>query len=167
MTLVYYLPSKLSLADMLGADRIFLFLGQQTIFPICGQYSFGFIATLLDGKFPDLHSADYKVSHAQVIRKITSNEYRTQVMLSRSTHGDTYTLTHFEHMCYMPPILSFPINVDLTVTRNLPGSAIKFARVTRWSFGPLKQFAILSHKGALLLQPRWFTVSSASIIPLK
>ena len=53
----------LSIADMLGADEIFLVLGQQTIFPICGQYSFGFIATLLDGKFPNLHSADYK-SHS-------------------------------------------------------------------------------------------------------
>ena len=29
------------------------------------------------------------------------------------------------------------------------------------------QFTILSHKGALLLQPRQFTVSSASVIPLK
>ena len=122
---------------MLGADEIFLVLGQQTIFPICGQYSFGFIATLLDGKFPNLHSADYKVSRTQAIRKITSNRYRTQVMLSRSTHGDTYTLTPFKHTCYMPLILSFPINVDLTVTHNLPGPTIKFARLTHWSFGPL------------------------------
>ena len=51
----------LSIADMLGADEIFVFLRHQTIYPICGQYSFGFIATLLDGKFPDLHTADYKV----------------------------------------------------------------------------------------------------------
>ena len=152
---------------MLGADEIFLFLGQQTIFPICGQYSLGFIATLLDGKFPDLRSADYKVSRTQAIRKITSNEYRTQVMLSRSTHGDTYTLTHFEHTCYMPLILNFPINVDLTVTRNLPGPAIKFAQVTHRSFGPSKQFTVLSCKGALLLLPRGFTVSIASVIPLK
>ena len=79
----------LSIADMLGADKIFLFLGHQTIFPICGQYSFGFIAKLLDGKFPDLCSVDYKVSRTQAIRKITSNEYRTQVMLSRSAHRDT------------------------------------------------------------------------------
>ena len=132
---------------MLGADKIFLFLGQQTIFPICGQYSFGFIATLLDGKFPDLRSADYKVSHAQAIRKITSNEYRTQVMLSRSTHGDTYTLTHFEHTCYMPLILSFPINVDLTVTCNLPGSAIKFAWATCWSFSPLNNLQYYLARG--------------------
>ena len=54
----------LSIADMLGADEIFVFLGHQTVCPICGQYSFGFIATLLDGKFPDLHVADYKVSNA-------------------------------------------------------------------------------------------------------
>ena len=152
---------------MLGADEIFLFLGHQTIFPICGQYSFGFIATLLDGKFPDLRSADYKVSRTQAIRKISSNEYRTQVMLSRSTHGDTYTLTHFEHMCYMPLILNFPINVDLTVTRNLPGPAIKFARVTRQVFRSPKQSTVLPHKGALLLQPRGFTVSIMSVIPLK
>ena len=132
---------------MLGADEIFLFLGQQTIFPICGQYSFGFIATLLDGKFPDLHSADYKVSHAQVIRKITSNEYRTQVMLSRSTHGDTYTLTHFEHTCYMPLTLNFSINMDLTVTRNLPGSANKFAWVTCRSFGPLNNLQYYLARG--------------------
>ena len=121
--------------------------GTKTIFPICGQYSFGFIATLLDGKFPNLHSVDYKVSRAQAIRKITSNEYRTQVMLSRSTHGDTYTLTHFEHTCYMPLILNFPINVDLTVTHNLPGPAIKFARVTRWSFGPLNNLQYYLARG--------------------
>ena len=132
---------------MLGADEIFLFLGQQTIFPICGQYSFGFIATLLDSKFPDLRSADYKVSRAQAIRKITSNEYRTQVMWSRSTHGDTYTLTHFEHTCYMSPILNFPINVDLTVTRNLPGPAIKFAWVTHQSFGPLNNLQYYLARG--------------------
>ena len=137
----------LSIADMLGADKIFLFLGHQTIFPICGQYSFRFIATLLDGKFPDLRSADYKVSRTQVIRKITSNEYRTQVMLSRSTHGDTYTLTHFEHTCYMPLILNFPINMDLTVTRNLPGPTIKFARVTRQSFGPLNNLQYYLTRG--------------------
>ena len=152
---------------MLGADEIFLFLGHQTIFPICGQYSFRFIATLLDGKFPDLCSVDYKVSHAQVIRKITSNEYRTQVMLSRSTHGDTYTLTHFEHMCYMPLILNFPINMDLTVTHNLPGPTIKFAWGNPPVFRSSKQFTVLPHKGALLLQPRGFTVSIASVIPLK
>ena len=132
---------------MLGADEIFLFLGQQTIFPICGQYSFGFIATLLDGKFPDLCSVDYKVSCAQVIRKITSNEYRTQVMLSRSTHGDTYTLTHFEHMCYMPLTLNFPINVDLTVTCNSPGSANKFAWVTCRSFSPLNNLQYYLTRG--------------------
>ena len=50
----------LSIADMLGADEIFVFLGHQTVYPICGQYSFGFIATLLDRKFPDLHVTDYR-----------------------------------------------------------------------------------------------------------
>ena len=63
----------LSIADMLGADEIFIFLGHQTVYSMCGQYSFGFIAMLLDRKFPDLHVTDYKVSHAKAIRKITSN----------------------------------------------------------------------------------------------
>ena len=159
----------LSIADMLGADKTFLFLGQQTIFPICGQYSFGFIATLLDGKFPDLHSSDYKVSRTQAIRKITSNRYRTQVMLSRSTHGDTYTPTHFEHTCYMPLILSFPIS-----HQRGPHSHTQFTRLCHQIcmgnppvFRSPTQFTILSRKGALLLQPGWFTVSSASVIPLK
>ena len=41
-------PTKaLSIADMLGADEIFVFLGHQTVHPICGQYSFGFIANAL------------------------------------------------------------------------------------------------------------------------
>ena len=152
---------------MLGADKIFLFLGQQTIFPICGQYSFGFIATLLDGKFPDLCSVDYKVSHAQVIRKITSNEYRTQVMLSRSTHGDTYTLTHFEHMCYMPLILNFPINIGPHSHMQLTRLCHQICMGNPPVFWSPKQFTILSCKGALLLQPRQFMVSSASVIPLK
>ena len=68
-------------------------------------------------------------------------------MLSRSTHGDTYTLTHFEHMCYMPLILNFPINVDLTVTHNLPDSAIKFAQVTHRSFGPLNNLQYYLTRG--------------------
>ena len=127
----------LSIADMLGADEIFVFLGHQTIYPICGQYSFGFIATLLDGKIPNLRNADYKVRCTEVIRKITSNGYKMQVMVSRGTHGDTYSLTPFEHTCYMPLILNFPINVDLTVTRNIQGPTIKFAQVTHHSFGPL------------------------------
>ena len=60
----------LSIADMLGADEIFVFLGHQMVYPICGQYSFGFITTLLDGKFPNLRTADYKVSHGEAIRKL-------------------------------------------------------------------------------------------------
>ena len=72
---------------MLGVDDIFVFLGHQTVYPICGQYSFGFITTLLDGKFPDLHTANYKVSCAEAIRKITSNGYKLQVITSRGTHG--------------------------------------------------------------------------------
>ena len=127
----------LSIADMLGVDEIFIFLGHQTMYPICGQYSFGFIATLLDGKFPNLRSTDYKVRCAEAIRKITSNGYKMQVMVSRGTHGDAYSLTPFKHMCYMPLILNFPINVDLTVTHNVQGPAIKFAQVTHHSFGPL------------------------------
>ena len=108
----------LSIADMLGADEIFVFLGHQIIYPICGQYSFGFIATLLDRKFPDLRNADYKVRCTEAIRKITSNGYKMQVMVSRGTHSDAYTLTPFKHTCYMPLILNFPINVDLMVTCN-------------------------------------------------
>ena len=69
------------------------------MYPICGQYSFGFITTLLDGKFPDLCSADYKVRWAESIRKITSNGYKMQVMVSRGTHGNAYSLTPFEHTC--------------------------------------------------------------------
>ena len=122
---------------MLGVDEIFVFLGHQTIYPICSQYSFGFIAMLLDRQFPDLCSADYKVRCAEAIRKITSNGYKMQVMVSRGTHGDAYSLTPFEHTCYMPLILNFPINVDLTVTHNVQGPAIKFAQVTHHSFGPL------------------------------
>ena len=127
----------LSITDMLGANEIFVFLGYQTVYPICGQYSFGFITTLLDGKFPDLHTTDYKVSHGEAIRKITSNGYKLQVITSRGTHGDTYSLTPFEQTCYMPLILNFPVNVDLTVTCNIQGHATKFAKITHQSFGPL------------------------------
>ena len=58
----HWLPpiKALSIADMLGADEIFVFLGHQMVYPICGQYSFRFITTLLDGKFPNLHTADYQ-----------------------------------------------------------------------------------------------------------
>ena len=127
----------LSIVDMLGADEIFVFLGHQTVHPICGQYLFGFIATLLDGKFPDLHVTDYKVSCAEVIRKITSNGYKLQVMASRGTHSDVYTLTPFEQTCYMPLILNVPVNMDLTVTCNIQGPAIQFAKATHQSSGPL------------------------------
>ena len=127
----------LSIADMLGANEIFVFLGHQMEYPICGQYSFGFITTLLGGKFPNLCTADYKVSCGETIRKITSNGYKLQVITSRGTHGDTYSLTPFEQMFYMPLILNFPINVDLTVTHNVQGPTIKFAKVTHQSFGPL------------------------------
>ena len=126
----------LSIADILGADEIFVFLGHQTVYPICGQYSFGFIATLLDGKFPNLHTADYKVSHGE-IRKITSNGYKLQVITSRGTHGDTFSLTPFEQTCYMPLILNFPVNMDLMVTHNIQGPTINFAKATCQSFGPL------------------------------
>ena len=88
-------------------------------------------------KFPDLHTADYKVSCGEAIRKITSNGYKLQVITSRGTHGDTYSLTPFEQTCYMPLILNFPINVDLMVTCNVQGPAINFAKVTHQSFGPL------------------------------
>ena len=91
----------------------------------------------MDGKFPDLCVADYKVSHAEVIRKINSNGYKLQVMTSRGTHGDAYALTPFEQTCYMPLILNFPVNVDLTVKCNIQGPAIKFAKATHQSFGPL------------------------------
>ena len=114
-----------------------MFLGHQTVYPICGQYSFGFIATLLDGKFPNLHTADYKVSHCEAIRKITSNGYKLQVITSRDTHGDTYSLTPFEQTCYIPLILNFPVNMDLMVTHNVQGPTINFAKVTHQSFGPL------------------------------
>ena len=57
------------------------------------------------------------------------------------------TLTHFEHMCYMPLILNFPTNMDLMVIRNLPGSTIKFARVTRRSFGPLNNLQYYLARG--------------------
>ena len=69
------LPSikALSIADMLEANENYVFLGHQTVYPICGQYSFGFITTLMDGKFPNLCTADYKVSHGEAIRKITTN----------------------------------------------------------------------------------------------
>ena len=111
----------LSIADMLVANEIFVFLGHQTVCPICGQYSFGFITTLLDGKFPNLHTTDYKVSHGEAIRKITSNGYKLQEITSRGTHGDTYSLTPFEQTCYVPLILNFPVNVDLMVTCNVQG----------------------------------------------
>ena len=137
MTLISCLLSKLSIADMLGADEIFVFLGHQMVYPICGQYSFGFIATLLDGKFPELCATHYKVSHAEVIRKITSNGYKLQVITSRGTHGDAFTLTPFEQTCYMPLILNFPINMDLMVTRNIQGPAINFAKATHQFFWPL------------------------------
>ena len=75
---------------------------------ICGQYSFGFIATLLDEKFPDLCSTDYKVRQAESIRKITSNGYKMQVMVSRGTHGNAYSLTPFKHTCYMSSHSKFP-----------------------------------------------------------
>ena len=127
----------LSIADMLGADEIYVFLGHQTMYPICGQYSFGFIITLLDRKFPNLCSTDYKVRWAESIRKITSNGYKMQVMVSRGTHGDAYSLIPFEHMCYMPLILNFPINVDLMVTHNVRGPTIKYTQVTLHSFGPI------------------------------
>ena len=67
----HWLPpiKALSIADMLGADEIFVCSGAPDGIPICGQYSFGFITTLLDGKFPDLHTADYKVSHGEAIKK--------------------------------------------------------------------------------------------------
>ena len=72
----YCLPpiKALSIADMLGADEIYVFLGHQTVNPICGHFSFSFIATLLDGKFPSLSVANYKVSCTKPIRKITSNQ---------------------------------------------------------------------------------------------
>ena len=89
----------LSIADMLGSDEIFVFLGHQTMYLICGQYSFGFITMLLDRKFPDLHSTDYKVRWAESIRKIISNGYKMQVMVSRGTHGDAYSLTPFKCTC--------------------------------------------------------------------
>ena len=127
----------LSIADMLGADEIFVFLGHQMVYPICGQYSFGFIATLMDGKFPDLRTADYMVSHGKAIRKITSNGYKLKVIMSRGTHGDTLTLTPFEQTCYMPLILNFPVNMDLMVTHNVQSPATNFAKVTHQSFGPL------------------------------
>ena len=113
---------------MLGVDEIFVFLGHQTVYPICGQYSFGFITTLLDGKFPDLHTTNYKVSHAEVIKKISSNGYKLQVITSRGTHGNTFSLTSFEQICYMPLILNFPVNVDLMVTHNIQGPAINLQK---------------------------------------
>ena len=125
-----------SIADMLGANEIFVFLGHQMVYPMCGQYSFGFITTLLDGKFPDMHTANYKVSCAEAIRKITSNGYKLQVIMSRGTHGNTFSLTPFEQTCYMPLILNFPVNMDLTVTHNIQGPAIKFAKATHQSFRP-------------------------------
>ena len=133
----HHLPpiKDLSIAEMLGADEIFVFLGHLTVYPICGQYLLGFIAMLLDGKFPDLCVTDYKVSHAEVIRKITSNGYKLQVITSRGTCGDAYALTPFEQTCYMPLILNFP--VDLMVTCNIQGPAIKFAKATHQSFRPL------------------------------
>ena len=127
----------LSIADMLGADEIFVFLGHQMVYPICGQYSFGFIATLMDGKFPDLCTADYKVSHGEAIRKITSNGYKLEVITSRGTHGNTSTLTPFEQTCYMPLILNFPVNMDLMVTHNVQSPTTNFAKVTHQSFSPL------------------------------
>ena len=91
----------LSIVDMLGADRIFVFLGHQMVYPICGQYSFGFIAIFLDGKFPDLCTTNYKVSHAEVIRKITSNGYKLQVITSRGTHGNAFIKHHLnKHVTY-------------------------------------------------------------------
>ena len=153
----HLLPIKvLSIADMLVADKIFVFLGHQTAYPICGQYSFGFITTLLDGKFPDLHVTDYNVSHAEVIRKITSNGYKLQVMTSRGTHGDAYALTPFEQTCYMPLILNFPVNMDLMVTCNIQSPAIKFAKATHQSFRPL-------HNLILLLLPTNVTFSKSSL----
>ena len=78
MTYDPHLPpiKALSIADMLGVDEIFVFLGYQTVHPICDQYSFGFITTLLDRKFLDLHVTDYNGSCAEAIRKITSNGYK-------------------------------------------------------------------------------------------
>ena len=102
---------------------------------------------LLDGKFPDLHVTDYKVSHAEAIRKITSNGYKLQVMVSRGTHGDVFALTPFEQTCYMPLILNFLVNVDLTVTHNIQGPAIKFAKVTHQSFGPLHNLSYYLTQG--------------------
>ena len=78
-----------------------------------------------------------KVSHGEAIIKITTNGYKLQVITSRGTHGDTYSLTPFEQTCYMPLILKFPVNVDLMVTCNVRGPAINFAKVTHQSFGPL------------------------------
>ena len=88
-------------------------------------------------KFPNLHTTDYKVSHDKAIRKITSNGYKLQVITSRGTHGDTYSLTSFEQTCYMPLILNFPVNMDLMVTCNVQGPTINFAKVTCQSFEPL------------------------------
>ena len=141
----------LSIADMLGANEIFVFLGHQTVYPICGQYSFGFITTLLDGKFPNLCTTDYKVSHGEAIRKITSNGYKLQVITSRGTHGDTYSLTPFEQTCYMPLILNFPVNMDLMVTHNVQGPVISFAKVMSifWAF---TQPTVLPYTRAVSLQ---------------
>ena len=135
----HWLPpiKALSIADMLGADKIFVFLGHQTVYPICGQYSFGFITSFLDEKFPDLHTAYYKVSHAEAIRKINSNGYRVDMMRSRGTHGDTFALTPFELTCFMPLISNFLVNMDFTVTHNVQGPAIQFAKATCQSYGPL------------------------------
>ena len=77
------------------------------------------------------------VSHAEVIRKISSNGYKLQVMTSRGTQGDAYALTPFEQTCYMPLILNFPVNMDLMVTCNIQGPAIQFAKATCQSYGPL------------------------------
>ena len=67
----------------------------------------------------------------------TSNGYKLQVITSRGTHGDTFSLTPFKQTCYMPLILNFPVNVDLMVTHNIQGPTINFAKATHQSFGPL------------------------------
>ena len=156
----------LSIVDMLGVGEIFVFLGHQTVYPICGQYSFGFIATLLDGKFPDLHTVDYKVSHAEVIRKITSNGYKLQVIKSRGTHGNTFSLTSFEQTCYMPLILNFPVNMDLVVTCNIQGPAINFAKATHQTFRPLHNLFYYLTLGPFLLQPGWHAVPCLPVLSL-
>ena len=123
------------------------------------------LTTLLDGKFPDLRVANYKVSHAEAIRKITSNGYRLQVMTSKGTHGNVFTLTRFEQTYYMPLILNFLVNMDLKVTRNIQGPAIKFAKETRQSFRPLHN-VLLSYTRAFLLKLGWHAVPCSPVLSL-